>query len=292
MSLVRRGHLPVTLGALIAAVVAAVLLGPAPSAHALDGRLEFSQDGTTWVSTSPEALFDGDVVLVPGSSATATLHVRSTAETPGVLATALTNVRTSDEAAEEYFGVQASTDAGTGADGTGVGLERTRVADLGEHTLVGPVLTLEPGQSAQFTLTIDLDLRPDGTGAQNSAIGLDLAISFTDVAGAGDGGGGHDDGLDGALDGGKAGMPGGESPGGEHGEVLNPPQIIPAFPAGAEPPLPGASSAPPTAVDPGAPARGFLAITGIARSAIITGIAVTLLGGLLLVASRRGSERP
>lgn len=258
------------------ALVAALLLGSAPSAHALDSRLQFSTDGTTWTSAPPESLFDSGVVLVPGGSVSSTLHMRSSAETPGVLAVALTNVRVSEESAEKYFGVRVSSDAGTGVDGAGLGLTRTAVADLEEYTLIGSRLTLEPGQSAQLTLTIDLDLRPDGTGAQNSAIGVDLAISFTDAN---------------AVDGGD-GLPGGEDgAAGEHGEGMDPPQVIPALPAPAEQSPGDDSAGSPSAVEPDANAgptadRGVLAITGIALSAIITAVVITVLGALLLTISR------
>lgn len=268
---------------MVMAMLAALLLGPVPSAHASHGRLEFSTDGTTWTSAPPVALFERGVVLVPGRSASSTLHMRSTAETPGVLAAALTNVRVSDESVEKYFGVQASTGAGPGVDnGAGVGLPRTAVADLKEYTPVGSLLTLDPGQSTQFTLTIDLDLRPGGTGAQNSAIGLDLAISFTDATAVGGGDDGRPEGQDGI--------------GGENGEGLNPPQVIPALPAPADQSPGTASAEAPSAAEPGTNAgpasdRGLLAITGIARSAIITALVSTLLGALLLAVSRSRREQ-
>lgn len=266
---------------MLIAMVSALLLGPIPSAHALDGRLEFSTDGATWTSAPPTSLFDSGVVLVPGGSVSSTLHMRSTAQTPGVLVAALTNVRVSDESAEKYFGVRATTDAGTGVDGVGVGLDRTAVTDLEDFTPIGSPLTLAPGQSARFTLTIDLDFRPGGTGAQNSAIALDLALSFTDAAAVPSGGG--------------------SLPGGQDGEDLNPPQLIPALPAPAgQHPSAGTdgtrAAASGAAVDPAASSgttadRGTLAVTGIARSAIIAAAALTLLGALLLALSRRARDR-
>ena len=272
--------------AMVLAVVSAVMLGPAPSAHALDTPLEFSTDGTTWTSVPPASLFDNGVVLVPGGSVSSTLHMRSTAQTPGVLVAALTNVRVSDESAEKYFGVRATSDAGTGVDGAGVGLGRTAVTDLEEFTPIGPRLTLAPGQSAQFTLTVDLDLRPGGTGAQNSAIALDLALSFTEAA---------------AVPGGGDGLPGGQD-----GEGLNPPQLIPALPApGGQHPSAGTDgagtdgaggAASGAAADPAASSetsadRGALAVTGIARSAIIVAAVLTALGALLVAISRRTRDR-
>lgn len=271
--------------AMVLAVVSAVMLGPAPSAHALDTPLEFSSDGTTWTSAPPASLFDNGVVLVPGGSVSSTLHMRSTAQTPGVLVAALTNVRVSDESAEKHFGVRATSDAGTGADGAGVGLGRTAVTDLEEFTPIGPRLTLAPGQSAQFTLTVDLDLRPGGTGAQNSAIALDLALSFTEAAA----------------------VPGGDGlPGGQDGEGLNPPQLIPALPApGGQHPSAGTDgagtdgaggAASGAAADPAESSetsadRGALAVTGIARGAIIVAGVLTALGALLVAISRRTRDR-
>lgn len=268
---------PVLAGwAMVIAMVAALLLGPVPAAHAMDGRLQFSTDGTTWTSSPPESLFHSGVVLVPGGSVSSTLYLRSTAQTPGVLSAALTNVRVSDESAEKYFGVRATSDAGTGIVGAGAGLDRTAVADLEEYTRIGSLLTLVPGQSAQFTLTIDLDLRPYGTGAQNSSIGLDLALSFTDAS---------------AAPGGQDGLPGGT----DDGEP-DPPQVIPALRAPEDQQPSGPSNAAPPStdadVDAGAGAdRGALALTGIARSAIITAFTLTLLGALLLSISRHRGDR-
>ena len=277
----RRSSRPLFAGVMVAiAMVAAVMLGPAPSAHALDTPLEFSTDGTTWTSAPPASLFDNGVVLVPGGSVSSTLHMRSTAPTPGVLVAALTNVMISDESAGKYFGVRATSDAGTGVDGAGVGLGRTAVTDLEEFTPIGPRLTLAPGQSAQFTLTVDLDLRPGGTGAQNSAIALDLALSFTDAAAVPGGGG---------------------LPGGQDGEGLNAPQLIPALPApGGQHPSAGTDgaggAASGAAADPAASSetsadRGALAVTGIARSAIIVAAVLTALGALLVAISRRTRDR-
>lgn len=270
--------------AALALIGALLLLGPAPAAQALEERLEFSRDGVTWASVPPEALFERSVVLVPGGSATAALHVRSTAETPGVLAASVTNVRTTGPEAEEYFGLQARTDTGTGNEGAGVGLDRTRVADLAEHTLLGAPFTLESGQSAAFTLTIDLDLRPGGTGAQNSAIGLDLAISFTDAAatGGGPGAGAEDEppmslpvlppGENGPQEGGASSAP--ARAGAPDGSVIAPTE---RERAGAE----GADGAYP----------GFLAVTGIARSTIVAAVALPLVGAVLMLASRIRRER-
>lgn len=270
MPRLRIPHQALTAWAITIAVLAALVIGPIPAARALEGRLQFSTDGTTWTAALPRSLFDGDVVLVPGGAVSTTLHIRSTAETPGVLSTALTNVRVSDENAGKYFGVSATSDAGTGIDGTGAGLARSAVTELGTHTPIGSPLTLAPGQSAQFTLTIDLELRLDGTGAQNSDIGLDLAITFTDAAGRGEG----------------EAAPGGTDEGGTD------PQVIPALPAlGDE----SGAEVLPIAADPAAsssPAdRGFLAITGIARSLILATVVITLLGALLLGASRRSTVR-
>lgn len=270
----RRSSRPLFAGVMVViAMVAALLLGPVPAAHAVDDRLQFSTDGTTWTSAPPESLFHSGVVLVPGGSVSSTLYVRSTAQTPGVLSAGLTNVRVSDESAEKYFGVRATADIGTGTDGAGAGLDRTAVSDLEEYTRIGLPLTLAPGQGAQFTLAIDLDLRPDGTEAQNSAIGLDLALSFTDASAASGNGGG----------------PSGEAGDGE----LNPPQIIPAMPASGEQDPHGALDAPAAAAPAAetAPDRGALAVTGFARSLVTAATVTTLLGALLLGISRRRAVR-
>lgn len=262
----------------VIALAALLFAGPAPAAHADTGRLEFSRDGITWAAAPPEALFRDGLVLVPGTSADATVHIRSTAETAGVLRTSVTNIRTSDEDAEEYFGISSVTDTRTGADGAATGLERTRVADLAELTPLGAPQRLEPGQSVTFTLTINLDLQTGAAGAQNSAIGLDLAVSFTDSAAGGGAGG-----------------------------AVEPALILPVLPPAEGGERPVGQNPVPTAGEPRegaltepAPAgtealdgtgRGTLAITGITRSAIVAAITFTVLGGLLLLASRATRRR-
>lgn len=290
---------PLRLDAILAALavlVISLLAAPVMPAHALGSPLRFSTDGVTWTSVPPEALFTDDVVLVPGGSTTATLHLRSAAPTRGALDIATTNVRASDPEAAEAFGIEVAAEAETDTGGTGDGLPRTRFADLTENTPVSPTVTLEPGQSASFTLTIDLGEETSGTAAQNSAIGLDLAIGFRDAA-AGGGEGPH-----GTPDSGTAPpqvihvLPPGENlPPGRGGNPVQPPAAEPAESAGTQ----GPSADPAATVrnqgqpadDPPASGRGLLAITGIARGAIVTALAVTALGGLLLLISRhRGEE--
>jgi hypothetical protein len=261
----------------VAVLLTALLLlfAAVPSARADESPLEYSTDGITWTSTPQAALFDTDLVMVPGGSTSVTLHLRSNAPSTGVLDLALTNVRVSGQEAAEAFGVSATTDGGTGVDAAGVVLPRTAFGELGERTRVGPPLELEPGQSARLTLTIDLAADPGGTGAQNSSIGLDLSIVLQDASAVGGAGPGT----------------GQEGP----GEL-----VIPAFPS-ADGDRDGQSSPTGTAPTAGqtatagtdgsdADGRGLLAVTGIARSMIIVALVMTLCGGLLLLIGRRRRE--
>src|SRR5699024_4061226 len=71
---------------LLLLLTSGLVLAAAPPGRAESSPLEFSQDGVHWTSRTPTALFRDDVVLAPGGSTTATLHLRSTAPSPGLLA--------------------------------------------------------------------------------------------------------------------------------------------------------------------------------------------------------------
>lgn len=268
-----RRRLAPPVAAALAALAVLLLLAPVPAARADTRLLEFSRDGLTWSSTPQEALFDADLVMAPGASTRATLHLRSLAPSAGVLELALTDVRASGEDAGRAFWVAASATAvasTTGLDAAAGGLSRTRVGDLAERTPVGPRIELAPGQSARLTLTIGFAGVPEGTGARRSSIGLGVSIVFQDAraaAGAGPG---------------RAPAPGASVP------WTTDAQVVPAFPAPGDRPghaEPAGAAAPPTGEG-----RALLALTGIARSLIIAAVAVTLCGGLLMLLARRRQE--
>lgn len=175
------------LGMLLAAasLFAALLLVPIPSANAVDDQLQVSLDGTTWASALPETLFEDDIVLVPGGSASAHLHLRSAAPSAGLLDLGLTNVLVSGADAEKFFGLTIDVSGDVGGDNANAGLSRTRFADLHEGSHLGAPLRLVPGQSITLTVTIDLDDRAGGNRSQDAAIALDLAVFFVDSLAAG-----------------------------------------------------------------------------------------------------------
>ena len=262
------------LGVPVLLVALLLLLAPMSSARAdEEAPLEFSTDGVTWTSTLEGALFDSDLVLVPGGSASTTLHLRSNAPGPGVLDVAITNVEVSSEQAARAFELSTVLDPESAVTRTHVGLPLTPLAEFGERTRVGPPLEIAPGESAMFTLTIHLAADLGGTEAQNSTVGLDLSILFEDANAAG-----------------------GDAQGGEQSWPEE--QVIPAFPEGeqdapSERPEHPVAQVPagqdPTAEGPGpvTTVRDLLAVTGISRGLIYTASGLILLGALFVLLGRR-----
>ena len=251
-----------------------------PVATADGDHLEVSLDGLSWSSSLPDALFADDILLVPGQSVTTELHLRSTAPTAGVLELALMNISASDEWAAQSFGFQVELAEGRGDDTLGGGLPRTRFADLEEGTRLGSPVHLEPGEAVALTLTIDLDARATGNHSQNSAIGLDLVVSFVDVLASGIGETDEDARVD-------------------HGREAALERVIPVFgpESSAAHPEPHSSTEHTkersTSNDPGAQNRdrGVLAVTGSPAMGVFIGsLAVLLLGAVLLLISRRRTQ--
>lgn len=257
------------LGIAIAFILLAFSTITTPPAHAEEPPLEFSADGTTWTSAPPAALFGDDVVLVPGGSVTAALHLRSIAPTPGILEVSFTNVRISSAEAGRAFGLGAITEVGTGDDAAGVGLPRTRFADLIDDTPAGPPITLVPGQSARFLLTIDLEPDPHEASTQATGVSLDVALAFRDAAAV-------------------------QAP--EPSSAPRPPsQVIPMIASDPEQPSPpgrAAGSFPTTEEGSAtAPYPGFLALTGVTRTVFLVVATGMIAGGLLLLLAARGRKR-
>ncbi|MGO1226105.1 MAG: hypothetical protein ACTMH5_04660 [Brachybacterium sp.] len=276
-----------------AAVITILLaLGLAPAGYASGDHLEVSVDGVTWSRALPDALFEGDIVLVPGEATASRLHLRSTAPTVGVLELALQDVTASDRDAATSFGVQLEVTGGHWDAAVTGGLPRTRFADLDENTRVGAPIHLEPGEAVTMTLTIDLDAHATGTTSQNSAIGLDLAITFTDALVAGEGVPGPGT----AGDGSHGSSPAGDGPDGTGGGAAAPGRIIPVLgtegPGSFEDPHRTAPQSeerlPPADPRPRSSDPELLAITGSsAAGKLAAGTALLLLGALLLFLSRR-----
>ena len=176
----------------LAALIGGLIILSPVGAHALGDQLEFSTDGTSWSSLPPDSLFDTGVVLVPGDSATATLHLRSIAPTPGALGVALTDVRSAGPDAARHFGVSAMVDAESGGEASEIGMPRISFAELAAHSWAGPQIILEPGQSVEIVLTVDFAHRSGSTGGRNSSVNLSLAVSFADARGPHGGGSGDD----------------------------------------------------------------------------------------------------
>ena len=266
--------------ALLTVLATLTVAGLVPPANAADGHLEVSLGGVSWSSSLPDALFADDILLVPGQSVTTELHLRSTAPTAGVLELALMNISASDEWAAQSFGFQVELAEGRGDDTPGGDLPRTRFADLEEGTRLGTPVHLEPGEAVALTLTIDLDARATGNHSQNSAIGLDLMISFVDALASGIGETDEDARAD-------------------HGREAALERVIPVFGSenSAAHPEPHSSTEHTgersTSNDPGAQNRdrGVLAVTGSpAMGMFIGSLAVLLLGAVLLLISRRRTQ--
>lgn len=266
--------------AIIGVAMATALILVAPTGgHAHGGPLEFSTDGTSWSSRAPDALFESGVLLVPGDSATATLHVRSAAGTTGVLEVRLVEVWSAGPDSAEHFGVSAVVDAGTGVDVSGAALARTSVAELATRTGACRQVTLAPGQSIEMALVIDLEPDPGGTGGRNGSVNLRLAVTFQDA---------------GAV-------------GGDAGGTTPIPVTIPLSPLGDDEqpssgpgtgretggstqiPTDAPLSADDTGPAPGLP--GLLARTGMDLRGMILATLVTIVGGSLLSAARRRKKQ-
>lgn len=248
------------------AFAALLLLVLGLAAHAAPTSwIEFSVDGRSWSRTSPSAVFAEDIVLVPGDSASGALHLRSAAESTGFLTVSIVNVAASPSDAAEAFDLAIVSDTGEGFGRTG--LHEITGAD-------GPVAaySLEPGESVALTVTVGLDTAITGSIAQNSAIGLDLKVTFIDAQ---------------ALPGGN-GAP----------QSSAPSQAIPLLP-------PSHSQGPPEQapqeiaedrrIDPatneGTFVHGPLAVTGITGGAALLIAAMLLTGGVLALAMRRRRDR-
>ena len=262
------------------ALAALVVAGLVPPANAADDNLEVSLDGASWSSALPDALFEDDIVLVPGQSATTQLHLRSTAPTTGALELALTGLSASDRWAAQSFGLRVELGGARGGDARGVGLPRTRVDDLEEGARLGRPVPLEPGEVVTLTATIDLDEHTTGDRAQNSTIGLDLEITFSDAHAIGAGESGEDV---------RSG----------HSRGSTAPRVLPILGAGESTPHPvphpGVEHAGERAAlhDPRTSSRdrGLLPVTDIpALAGSTAGLAVLLLGVRLLFVVRTRME--
>jgi hypothetical protein len=218
--------------ALALALATMLVAALAPAAQALETPLEFSRDGSTWAAAPPDAVFETGPVLVPGGSATAVLHVRSTAQSDGVLSASLATIGAPDDEAARRLGVTGSVtarSAGHGAvtgvpddghDGAEAHLPRTSLAELETPAPLDRELRLAPGQSATILLSIDLAAETSGTRAQDTSVDVALGLTFRDARsggaeGDGDGGGDGEGAHGGAPDGGAAGGSHGGVGGGE-----------------------------------------------------------------------------
>lgn len=258
----RRGLWEVVIILPLTLVLALAAIAPG---YAEQRPLEFSDDGVHWTAAPPTALFGDDVVLVPGSSATAALHLRNIASSPGTLDVSLTNVQISTEEAGQAFGLATLTDAGTGVEGAVIGLPRTRFSDLTNATPIGPPVTLDPGQSARFLLTIDLESLPDGAHAQSTAISLDVAITFRDATTT-------------------------EGSGSEPGHTA-PTVVLPVVAADpTQVPAP-ATERLTTSKATGSDSAGFLALTGFTRTVFLVAATGMVTVGFLLLLAARWKER-
>ncbi len=144
--------------AVIAAPMSAV---PAAAVHELPA--EFSLDGVHWTSTIPEILPEG-WQPVPGSTQTATVHVRSTRDTLSRVSLsvgAATSPSTSLLNATQVAGRLQSVDLST--------VDACRALDEA---------VLAPGESATFPLSVSVS--PALTDAQQTPLSFALAATMSD----------------------------------------------------------------------------------------------------------------
>jgi hypothetical protein len=282
-------HLSAVLtAALTTALVSAAVLGGSLPARAADSPVEYSEDGVTWSSTLPPALFDDDITLVPGDSVTESFHLRHTSSTPAVLDLSVSNASASSADAAQAFGVTVSKSSG---DVPGQGGERHSIADLAGGSETTPRIIVDPGQEVTITVTVDLAPQVPDIVTQNSTIGLDLVVHFADAATTGGGAGDGDEPPAGGVD--------DPDDGGEGTE-----QVIPLFPTDSS----GAGNTPSnTSQDTssrdstprdgavqstGSPGDGgTLAITGVQRGMMVLTAAVLVLGALLFTVGRHRRSR-
>lgn len=245
------------------AAALALVMGAAAPVHARPGALEFSQDGVLWSAAPPNALFEEQIVLVPGDSASTTLHLRNIAGSTGVLRLGLDSAEVAGEDAAEAFGI------------TVVLTSRNAETDVPERRAVGG---LEPGlapageariaprEAVAITVIVDLDAAVTGQVAQSSVLHLGLTLHLAEAT---------------------------DAPGGEPDAAGGAPTVtVPLLPGGGEPGADGAASAPPAAPSSSThPAdhevSGFLARTGIGRGLLLLTGTVLFLGGLLAAAGHR-----
>ncbi len=161
----------------VAAVAGALLLSAAPSAQAAEDGIEFSVDGITWSPTAPTALFPSGIPLVPGGSATTTLHLRNGNAGDGVLVVAVAGIHAGSAQAAESFGL-------AGRDQLGEGMPRTALAMLAECTHLVPSRVLAPGEEVAVTVTTDLDSALTGREVQRDRMGFTVRIGLTDARAA------------------------------------------------------------------------------------------------------------
>src|SRR5699024_8500094 len=160
------------------AAALALVMGAAAPVHARPGALEFSQDGVLWSAAPPNALFEEQIVLVPGDSASTTLHLRNIAGSTGVLRLGLDSAEVAGEDAAEAFGI------------TVVLTSRNAETDVPERRAVGG---LEPGlapageariaprEAVAITVIVDLDAAVTGQVAQSSVLHLGLTLHLAEA---------------------------------------------------------------------------------------------------------------
>jgi len=157
----RRMLLPLALAGALAVAV------PGP-AMAAESAVEYSLDGVTWSATPPASVFPVSWQPVPGSEATATLHLRA--------------VRPGHTVVGVYSGSAASSDpvllAGTTVTDAAGRTSRLDVLAT-DCSLVAPQAVLAQGQSLTVPLTVAIS--PTLTQAQNATLRLSLLIDLSDT---------------------------------------------------------------------------------------------------------------
>jgi LPXTG-motif cell wall-anchored protein len=164
----------VLLGAGIAAV--AVLLSPAP-AHAAENAIAISVDGGPFRTSTVNVPVLGDVVVVPGDSATKTITIRNDGQTAGTLTAQLSDVAVS----------------GRPDDGLASALRvgGRPAAELADGAALIPKTPLGVGQTVQIPLSyefpVDATTGNGVTGASRVSFDVTLTLTATQPSTAGTG---------------------------------------------------------------------------------------------------------
>ena len=154
-------------------VPVAASAAPASAAEEKPGAL-LSLDGSSFSAAPQGAIFPNGVLLVPGSSETATIWVKNVSGGPAHLGLALAGATATNAEFIQALTLEAAVDgAPTGAP-----------VSLASPDACTPLLageTLADGETAKVALRLAMS-EAAGNGGQDASAGADLAVSLTDAS--------------------------------------------------------------------------------------------------------------